>query len=204
MNPSNSYKTITVKSEGIYKEKGSKFLAYAFPVKSEDEIINILESLKNEHPQSRHICYAYVLGANKERFRVNDDGEPSGTAGKQIYGQILSKDITNVLVAVVRYFGGTKLGVSGLINAYKEAANNALENNTISTVTLTNHYKIEFSYELRDKVKEILLTLPVNHLIENFLETCELFFESNLNADDEAFNYLKSIDGIKFFYLGHY
>ena len=118
------YKTIENPSEGIYKEKGSKFMAYAYPVYSEDEIKDIVKELKEKYYDARHHCFAWSLGVDGIRFRANDDGEPSGTAGKPIYGQLLSNELTNILVVVIRYFGGTKLGVPGLIHAYKEATRN--------------------------------------------------------------------------------
>ena len=111
----------------IYKEKGSKFIGYAYPVKNEDDIANYISQLKAEHHKARHWCYAWRLGMENFRFRANDDGEPSNSAGQPIYGQLLSFDVTNILIIVVRYYGGTKLGVGGLINAYRTAANNVLE-----------------------------------------------------------------------------
>ena len=128
-----TYRTIEGTSTGIYREKGSKFIAIARPVCTEDEIKSIVEDLRKEYYDARHHCYAYILGAKGEKWRVNDDGEPSGTAGKPIHGQLLSFNVTNVLVVVVRYFGGTKLGVSGLINAYKSATQDALQNATVIT-----------------------------------------------------------------------
>ncbi|MDR2065289.1 MAG: YigZ family protein [Prevotellaceae bacterium] len=125
------YKTIDAQATGIYREKGSKFLSFACPVYSENEIKLIIAQIKKEYFDARHHCYAYRLGIGDETFRANDDGEPSGTAGRPIYGQILSFDLTNILIVVVRYFGGTKLGTSGLINAYKTAAADALKNSTI-------------------------------------------------------------------------
>ena len=117
-----SYNTILKASEGSFRDKGSKFIAYLFPVTTEDKVKEILQDYKKKYYDARHHCYAYRLGWNKDAYRINDDGEPSGTAGKPIYGQILSNDLTNVLILVVRYFGGVKLGVSGLIQAYKAAA----------------------------------------------------------------------------------
>jgi uncharacterized YigZ family protein len=123
-----SYKTIKKESQGYFKDKGSKFLAFAFPVKSEEEIKEILTRLRKEHHSARHHCYAWRLGSEEITFRANDDGEPSSTAGKPILGQLLSFEVTNILIIVVRYFGGTLLGVSGLINAYKNAAADSLNN----------------------------------------------------------------------------
>jgi uncharacterized YigZ family protein len=128
---SNSYFTIKEASQGVFKDRGSKFLACAFTVIAENEIKEHLSALRKEHPSARHHCYAWRLGAGKEAWRANDDGEPSGTAGKPILGQIQSYDLTNVLIVVVRYFGGTLLGASGLINAYKSAAADAIKNAVI-------------------------------------------------------------------------
>jgi len=124
-------KTISLPSEAIYKEKRSKFLAFAYPVENETEIKEKIAFLKKKYHDARHHCYAYILGAEKAIYRMNDDGEPSGTAGRPIHGQLLSKDVTNVLVVVVRYFGGVKLGTSGLRIAYKMATKEVLEKSTI-------------------------------------------------------------------------
>ena len=121
-----TYKTIEKPSEGLFKDKGSKFISFAFPVDNEEEIKEIVQSIKKEHHSARHHCYAWRLGADQLLFRANDDGEPSSTAGKPILGQIQSFDLTNILIVVVRYFGGTLLGVSGLINAYRNAALDAI------------------------------------------------------------------------------
>lgn len=143
-----TYKTIEHSSTGIYKEKGSKFLSFAYPVNTESEIKKILEDLRKEYYDARHHCYGYVLGYDKSAWRTNDDGEPSGTAGKPIYGQIQSMDLTNILVVVIRYFGGIKLGVSGLINAYKLAALDALKNASITERTINEIYRVYFPYEM--------------------------------------------------------
>ncbi len=151
-----TYQTIAANAEGVYKEKGSKFIALAFPVSDEGEIKGILANLRKEYHDARHHCYAYSLGYSGNQWRANDDGEPSGTAGRPIYGQILSKNITNVLIVVIRYFGGTKLGVSGLINAYKTAAADALGNAKIITKTINDIYQISFNFiALNDMMKMI-------------------------------------------------
>ena len=137
-----TYNTITAASEGLFTDRGSKFIAYAFPIKSEEEIKEYLEEIKKEHWKARHHCYAWRLGIDGNTYRANDDGEPSGTAGKPILGQLDSFEITDTLVVVVRYFGGTKLGVGGLINAYKSAAIDALQQVEIISKTIDNYYKI--------------------------------------------------------------
>jgi uncharacterized YigZ family protein len=151
-----SYKTIAKPAEGSYSEKRSKFLAYAFPVQNEQEVKERLAEIQKKHWDARHHCYAYILGAHKDAYRVNDNGEPSGTAGRPIYGQLLSKDVTNTLVIVVRYFGGIKLGVSGLQNAYKVAAREALDAAVIEERTVQETYRVTFEYVKMNDIMQIL------------------------------------------------
>ena len=151
-----TYKTIAKPAEGSYSEKRSKFLAYAFPVQNEQEVKQRLAEIQKKHWDARHHCYAYILGPNKDAYRLNDTGEPSGTAGRPIYGQLLSKDLTNTLVIVVRYFGGIKLGVSGLQNAYKVAAREALEAAVIEERTVQETYRVTFEYVKMNDIMQIL------------------------------------------------
>jgi uncharacterized YigZ family protein len=157
------YRMVVSENTGDYKEKGSKFLAYCFPMYQIEELDNILNALKKLHPKARHICYAYRCGFDKTIFRANDDGEPSGTAGKPILGAIDSFNLTNSLVAVVRYFGGTKLGASGLIHAYKISARDALENAQIEIRTITEDYQLSFDYAhmgvVMDAIKKLELEI---------------------------------------------
>jgi uncharacterized YigZ family protein len=139
-----TYKTITGSAEGLFKDKGSKFFAYAYPIEDESEVKDLVDQLKKEHFKAVHHCYAYRLGQDRTNFRVNDDGEPSGSAGKPILNVLLSKDITNILVVVVRYFGGTLLGVPGLINAYKTATQEALAEAEIIEKTVNEIYEVRF------------------------------------------------------------
>ncbi len=141
------FRTIAKSSEGVYKEKGSKFYGHAIPVQSVQEVKEHLDYLRKENPGCVHVCYAYCLGSKKEDFRYSDDGEPSNSAGAPIYGQIKSFDLTNILIAVVRYYGGTKLGVGGLINAYRTAAKEAIENATIIEDEDKNIIEVIFTYE---------------------------------------------------------
>lgn len=151
------YKTIeTPSTETLFKEKGSKFFGYTFPVASEDDVKDCLEMLKKKHHTARHICYAYQLGIEKIKFRANDDGEPNNSAGLPIYGQIQSFNVTNVLVVSVRYFGGTKLGVGGLITAYKTSAQLALEASIILEKTINIQYQLIFNYDLMNAVQRII------------------------------------------------
>ena len=151
-----SYQTIEAPSEGFYKEKGSKFIALAYPVESAEQCKEILDKLKKEHHGARHYCYAYRIHPASEQVRSNDDGEPPGTAGKPILNQIYSFDLFNIFVVVIRYFGGTKLGVSGLINAYKTAAREALTHAVIITKEPVEEIELRFDYALMNSVMRIL------------------------------------------------
>ena len=151
-----TYRTIEKPAEGIFRDRGSKFLAYAFPVNAENELKNILSQLKTAHPKANHHCYALRLGIDRSVFRINDDGEPSGTAGRPILNTLLSRDLTNLVVIVVRYFGGTLLGVPGLINAYKSAAEEALKQAVIIEKTVNDIYTIDFDYLQMNDVMKII------------------------------------------------
>lgn len=165
-----TYRTITQPSvETLFKDRNSKFYGYAFPVTTEDEVKEYIIELKKQHHQARHWCYAYVLGETYNQYRANDDGEPSNSAGTPIYGQLQSYDITNVLVVVVRYFGGTKLGVGGLINAYRSSAQLAIEASTIVTKTIDTPFKINFEYPLLNKVMRLIKDYDVT-IIEQVME----------------------------------
>lgn len=168
------YKTILSSSEGLYKEKGSCFIAFAYPVSSEEQIRDIISGLKEKYYDARHHCYAWRLGADKKQFRANDDGEPSSTAGKPILGQILSNDLTNILIVVVRYFGGIKLGVSGLINAYREAATDALANASVIEKTVDEKLRIRFSYLVLNDVMKIIKEESPEVLERRFELECEM------------------------------
>lgn len=159
-----TYKTIAKPAEGSYSEKRSKFLAYAFPVQNEQEVKQRLAEIQKKHWDARHHCYAYILGPNKDAYRLNDNGEPSGTAGRPIYGQLLSKDLTNTLVIVVRYFGGIKLGVSGLQNAYKVAAREALDAAVIEERTVQEQFRVTFEYVKMNDIMQILKDFEVQVL----------------------------------------
>jgi len=158
-----TYKTISAAAEGLFKDKGSRFVGLAFPVQSEAEVKNILSELKKKYYDATHRCYAYYIGTiGSPSVRMNDDGEPSGTAGRPIYGQILSSELKNILVVVVRYFGGTKLGVSGLINAYKETAKITINNAQIVEQKIKDIYTVEFEYPLMNPVMQTLKNEAVN------------------------------------------
>lgn len=170
------YKTIKAPSESLYKEKGSKFIGYAFPISSEDEIKERIGELKLIHPQSRHFCYAFMLKPDSSHYRASDDGEPSGTAGAPILGQIRSNGLTNTLIVVARYFGGTKLGVSGLITAYKTTAAEALQNASIIEKTIDDYFLVRFTYEQTGDVMRILGNEMVNIREQTFEMDCLVEF----------------------------
>ncbi len=192
-----TYQTIAGPAEGLYKEKGSKFLAFAFPVFSEDDVKDRLAELRKKYYDARHHCYAYMLGADKSRYRANDDGEPNHSAGDPILGQIRSADLSNVLVVVVRYFGGTKLGVSGLITAYKTATADALAQATIveehETAQLQAHFEYPQMNDVMSLVKELNLTIKD----QQFELDCKLTIELRKSLVEEVSSRLESIDGVK-------
>ncbi|MDR0969787.1 MAG: YigZ family protein [Lentimicrobiaceae bacterium] len=195
------YQVITTTGEGLYKDKGSKFIAIAFPATNENEIKEALASIKKKYFDARHHCYAYMLGADKATFRANDDGEPSGTAGKPILNQILSKNITNVCVVVVRYFGGIKLGVSGLITAYKTVAQEALENVTIETRTVNEIYALHFEYSLLKEVMRILKEEKIEPLTMQFELDCILEFGIRKSEANRVIERFKKIHKIAVKYI---
>lgn len=169
-----SYTTIQLPAEGIYKEKGSKFLAFAFPVASEEDIRESLEALRKKYYDARHHCYAYMLGADKKKFRAFDDGEPNHSAGDPILGQIRSKGITNVLIVVVRYFGGVKLGVGGLITAYKTAAEDALNNSVVVEKEVTQEMTFSYDYALTPDMMKLVKEFDLKILDQKFEGDCFL------------------------------
>ena len=171
---SDTYKTIIASTEGIYKEKGSKFLSFAIPVSSADEVKEIVKNYRKEYYDSRHVCYAYMLGADRKEFRANDDGEPSGTAGRPILGQINSRELTNILVIVVRYFGGILLGTGGLVVAYKEATTDALDQAEVIEKTVDETISIVFDYVLMNEVMRIIKDTNAQISSQNFEDQCAM------------------------------
>ena len=169
-----TFKTIKAKAEGTYTEKRSKFLAFAFPVESVDEVKSIVAEIQKKYYDARHACYAYMIGAEREVFRANDNGEPSGTAGKPILGQINSYELTNILIVVVRYFGGIKLGTSGLIVAYRQAAIEALENAEIIEKTIDETLRIEFDFEAMNTVMKVVKDLQPQIVEQTYDNLCTM------------------------------
>lgn len=169
-----TYQTIQEASEGLYKEKGSRFIAYAYPVNSEEEVRRWVAALKEKYHDARHHCFAWKLGASGQHFRANDDGEPSSSAGKPILGQILSHNLTNILIVVVRYFGGIKLGVPGLINAYRQAAADALEHAIIIEKTVDQQFQIHFSYLVLNDVMKVIKETGADIIDRHFEMECSI------------------------------
>ncbi|WP_033194749.1 IMPACT family protein [Ochrovirga pacifica] len=174
-----TYQTIDHPIEEIlYKEKGSKFIGYAFPVSDEETVKECLQQIKKKHHDARHWCYAYRLGYDGLTYRVNDDGEPSNTAGQPIYGQLLAFDVTNILLIVVRYFGGVKLGVGGLIKAYRTTAEETLQEADIKLKTITATFEIKSSYEDVDKVMRLIKNHNLNMVTQDMYLDCRFVLES--------------------------
>ena len=183
-----SYKTITQPSrEGLFKDRGSKFYGYAFPISNEEEIKEKIELLKKQHYNARHWCYAWQLGKNYDHYRANDDGEPSNSAGMPIYGQLQSFNVTNVLVVVVRYFGGTKLGVGGLIKAYKNGARLALKNSTIINKTINEEFLIKFEYPEMNTVMRIIKDEKISIINQKLELNCEFIISIRKKEAEKVF-----------------
>jgi uncharacterized YigZ family protein len=177
-----TYKTIAFPSEEIlFKEKNSKFFGYAFPINAEEQVKPLIEPLRKKHFNAVHFCYAYQIGTEKIIFRANDDGEPSNSAGMPIYGQIQSQELTNVLIVVVRFFGGTKLGVGGLITAYKTAAQMALEVSSIIEKTIDIHYQIYFDYKNMNKVMRVIKEKNLAIIAQKMETDCEIEIATRKN-----------------------
>lgn len=186
------YQTIASPSTGEFRDRGSRFLAYAFPAYSEEECAAHLSEVKKEHSKARHHCYAYRLGMDSNNFRANDDGEPSGTAGRPILGQIDSFGLTNMFVVVVRYFGGTLLGTSGLINAYKLSAADALENATIVEKIVEDIYTLKFDYALMSKVMNAIKQQELEMVKQDFGHTAAVSIAIRLTDVEKAIKRIKA------------
>jgi uncharacterized YigZ family protein len=197
-----TYFTISKPSTGLFKDKGSKFLSFAYPVKDEKEVKSIFDQLRKDYFDARHHCFAYRLGADKKIFRVNDDGEPSGTAGKPILGQIISKDLTNILIVVVRYFGGTLLGTHGLINAYRTASQEALLNANIVQQYVYELYELEFDYLQINHVMKIVKDFELDVLHQQFEMVCNMKLKIKRSHLDTILSRLTKIECLKINHIG--
>ena len=196
-----TYRTINTTSEGLYKEKGSKFIGLVIPVTNEEEVKAHLQTLRKSYHDASHHCYAYQLGYDKSAHRINDDGEPSGTAGRPIFGQINSFDLTNVLIVVIRYYGGTNLGVSGLINAYKTASKEAILNGKVVEKIIKDLYHIDFQYPEMNEVMKIMKAFNLTQSKQKFEVICELDFEVRKSESAQVYDKLKRIKGLNINFL---
>lgn len=196
-----SYKTIKSVSEGIFRDKGSKFIGYAYPIKSETEVKGIIAKLRAEHNKANHFCWAIRLTPDRNVFKLNDDGEPSGTAGRPILNTLLSADVTNILAVVVRYFGGTLLGVPGLINAYKAATVEALKENEIISKTVNDVYQINFDYLAMNQIMRIVKDEQLDIIAQEFDTNCVIKFEVRKANLNQVLGKLEKVEGIKVKYL---
>ncbi|MDB5060447.1 MAG: YigZ family protein [Mucilaginibacter sp.] len=195
-----TYTTIAQPTEGVFGDRGSKFLAFAYPISSDSEIKPIVTHLKAEHPKANHHCWAIRLGIDRSVFRVNDDGEPSGTAGRPILNTLLSKNITNVLVVVVRYFGGTLLGVPGLINAYKAATEAALSEAQLIDKTVNDIYTITFEYLQMNDVMRIIKDEQLEIMEQRSELNCEIRFSVRKTQVELVMSKLNKVSGVKVVY----
>lgn len=191
------YLTLKKDSEGFYKEKGSKFLAFAYVVHDEEAIREKIIDLKKKYFDARHHCYAYILGESGDKYRANDDGEPGHSGGDPILGQIRSHGLTNTLIVVVRYFGGTKLGVSGLIHAYKTAASDAIQNNEITEKRIHAAINIEFDYQHLNQVMKLVKDHDLTILDQKLELACSMTLGVRLSSRDDVMQILSEIHGIE-------
>ena len=198
---SDTYKEIKTNSKGLYKEKGSKFISYAYRVYSEKEIKNKLNIIKNKEHSAQHHCYAYVLHPDNSAEKFNDDGEPSSTGGKPILQQIKKNNLTNILIIVTRYFGGVKLGIPGLIRSYKTAAKNAIENNTILEKNIKEIYQVYFNYTEMNNVMQIIKKFQLKIIQKTLLEECNIIFSVRKNIAENVLSLLQENYKIKVKYI---
>jgi len=195
------YKTIKTLSQGVFKDKGSKFLSFAYPVSEQESVKPIIDELKKKYHDANHHCYAYMIGYQRETYRVNDDGEPSGTAGKPILGQINSAGLTNILIVVVRYFGGTLLGTSGLINAYKHAAAAAINSAVITELFVKDYYQIKFPYESLSQVMKIIKEENIGIANQVFDISCSIIIDFKILNGEKILEKLSRISSMETIFI---
>ena len=195
------YLTIAHPSEGSYKEKGSKFFAFAYPVSTEEEIKLLQKELRKKYYDARHHCYAFMLGQEKKVYRASDDGEPSNSSGPPILGQILSHNLTNILIVVIRYFGGTKLGIPGLINAYKTSSSEAISNAKILKKTVNDIYRLDFKYEQMNTVMRIIKDESLKQFDQIFEMSCSLKLSIRKKDSERIASSFSKIEGIDINYV---
>ncbi|HWZ03658.1 MAG TPA: YigZ family protein [Mucilaginibacter sp.] len=192
-----TYSTIENPAEGLFRDRGSKFLGFAYPISSESEVKPIIAKLKSEHPKANHHCSALRLGIDRSVFRINDDGEPSGTAGRPILNTLLSRDLTNIAVVVVRYFGGTLLGVPGLINAYKTATEEALNNAVVIEKTVNDFYTVHFDYLLMNDIMRIIKEDNLQIISQNFDTECSVQLSIRKTQVNQVLGKVNKLSGLK-------
>jgi len=192
-----TYRTFEKPAEGLYRDRNSRFLSFAYPVVSSEQAGELIGSLRKKYHDARHHCYAYRIGPEKEQFRINDDGEPSGTAGKPIFNQLVSHGLMNVLIVVVRYFGGTLLGTGGLINAYRSAAGDAINNATLVTRFVENNFYLRFPYEKLSAVMRILKEENLNATEAIYEMECTMIIGIRKSVSDAVLGKLITIAGLK-------
>jgi uncharacterized YigZ family protein len=195
------YKTIRSSSNGLYKDKGSRFLASAFPVTTIEEVKPLIDGIRREYHEARHHCYAYMIGSDRNNWRTNDDGEPSGTAGRPILGQINSYGLTNILIVVSRYFGGTLLGVSGLIHAYKTAACDAICNAEIVERTVHDFFLLTFPYSAMNDIMKILKEENAGQSDQKFELQCSLIADFRVSVREKVLNRIARIEGVSYTFI---
>ncbi len=201
MTEKDTYQTIREPSEGLYKEKGSRFISIACPVDNKEQAEEQISEIRKKYHDARHHCFAYILKPDKSEFRVNDDGEPSNSAGQPILGQIKASDLTNILIVVVRYFGGTLLGVGGLIRAYKTAASNAIESASIVTRTILEAYLLRYSYDQTNAVMKAIETNGIKILDQQFDEQVKLKIGIRKSIANRVILQLEIIQGLEIKYI---
>jgi uncharacterized YigZ family protein len=199
---SDTYLTIKAFSEGLYKEKGSRFIGLAYPVQKQEQIKQILEKIRKEHHAARHHCYAWMLGKDRQNFRVSDDGEPSGSAGRSVLGQINAFQLTNILIIVVRYFGGKLLGVSGLKNAYRSASESAISNSEIIEMQIRDYYELIFPYPALNDVMKIIKDENIEQADQKFELECRLIINFRTSLREKILKSLSGIEGLQCRYTG--
>ena len=197
-----TYRTIDGPVTGEFRDRGSKFLAFAYPIRTEEDAKIHLQTLRGEHPRANHHCFAWRLGLDRNHYRVSDDGEPSGTAGRPILNTLYSKEITNVLVVVVRYFGGTLLGVPGLINAYKVATVEALQNAVIVSKTVNESYRIDVGFERLNDVMRLIKEQQLTVLNQSFESECRIDIELRRTLVNAVIGRLEKMEGVRVTVLG--
>jgi uncharacterized YigZ family protein len=198
---SDTYKTIKSPAVGLYKDKGSRFVSIALPFSDPEELKIVIDNIRKEHHEAKHHCYAYMIGYGRTVWRANDGGEPSGTAGRPILGQINSYVLTNILIVVSRYFGGTLLGVSGLINAYRTAAASAIQNAQLVEMTLQEYYKITYPYISMNDVMRVLKEENVGQTAQSFEIECSILLNIRVSQKQKVLSRLSGINGLKYTYL---